>query len=470
MAGHRIFLSYSSHDQSAANEICAGLERAGIGCWIASRDLSPGTQWGGGIVEALDAADAVLVVFSEAANESPQIAREMEIAVSRRKPLIPVRIADAMPTQDMQYFLGVSHWFNAFDGPLKKHLPQIVAATKAVLAREASPWQRIRTRVPTGRNAQIALAAAVVLLAAIIIAWAIRPAPGPSFAAAMHAPLGGRWQADLTVNGRKYACVFDVPGTLGGETVFTDDCPPPLGGTRGPLGAAEGLNSYAPTLFQQGDSGTFIYQGGGNSYVAAYKLSGDTLVTRDAQFGEVTWQKIDSGTPLHTPDEEILPQKGSWPLADVQGIARRALAYARQKWQSDAVIESIKFTLADSTGLTGGTIATPAGQVSVQFSLYSPATQKGLSLMPGSQAGSMFSMGTVDWGSTESLPPNFIDLPQAVDIARKLGMRAHDIKEATLGEEGDGPAQTKAGRGNSKVVWMIDSALGERFFISPFGL
>src|ERR1700733_1811035 len=132
----RVFISYSSPDQIKAEQICAALEKAGQPCWIAPRDLSAGTQWGAGIVAAIKDCDAVVVVFSEAANSSPQVSREMEVAVGNRRPLIPIRVADVLPTDDMQYFLGVSHWFNAYAMPIEAYLPDIITAVKNVLNKE----------------------------------------------------------------------------------------------------------------------------------------------------------------------------------------------------------------------------------------------------------------------------------------------------------------------------------------------
>ena len=103
----QVFVSYSSPDKAKADAIREALEEENISCWIAPRDLSAGAQWGAGIVDAIKECEAVAVVFSDAANRSPQVAREMELAVSNRRPLIPIRVADAMPTDDMQYFLGV---------------------------------------------------------------------------------------------------------------------------------------------------------------------------------------------------------------------------------------------------------------------------------------------------------------------------------------------------------------------------
>jgi hypothetical protein len=38
-----VFLSYASPDAALAHKVCAALEAAGILCWIAPRDVVPGT-------------------------------------------------------------------------------------------------------------------------------------------------------------------------------------------------------------------------------------------------------------------------------------------------------------------------------------------------------------------------------------------------------------------------------------------
>ena len=44
------FISYSHRDRLAADAACAGLEAAGIRCWIAPRDIAPGKEWAEGII------------------------------------------------------------------------------------------------------------------------------------------------------------------------------------------------------------------------------------------------------------------------------------------------------------------------------------------------------------------------------------------------------------------------------------
>jgi hypothetical protein len=52
---HELFTSYSSKDKATADQVCAALETRGIPCWIAPRDLPPGTEWLQGIMGAIHA-------------------------------------------------------------------------------------------------------------------------------------------------------------------------------------------------------------------------------------------------------------------------------------------------------------------------------------------------------------------------------------------------------------------------------
>ena len=53
---NKIFVSYSSKDSKIANRICAALEAKGLPCWIASRDINPGENFGEAIVSEAKAA------------------------------------------------------------------------------------------------------------------------------------------------------------------------------------------------------------------------------------------------------------------------------------------------------------------------------------------------------------------------------------------------------------------------------
>jgi hypothetical protein len=131
---HEVFVSYSHHDKPQADAVCATLEAKGIRCWIAPRDVIPGQEWGAAIVNAIHSSRIMVLLFSSHANTSPQISREVQLAVSAEVILIPFRIEDVAPAQSLEYFLGTPHWLDALKPPLEAHLERLAAAVASFLA------------------------------------------------------------------------------------------------------------------------------------------------------------------------------------------------------------------------------------------------------------------------------------------------------------------------------------------------
>jgi hypothetical protein len=131
--GFDVFVSHSSKDKAIADAACAALEAAGIRCWIAPRDIMPGMEYGAAIVDALDHCRVLVLIFSANANESPQLRREVEHAVSRAVPIVPVRIENVLPTRSMAYFVESVHWLDALTPPMESHLHRLAEAVKAML-------------------------------------------------------------------------------------------------------------------------------------------------------------------------------------------------------------------------------------------------------------------------------------------------------------------------------------------------
>jgi hypothetical protein len=455
----KIFVSYSSPDKDKADAICRALEGAGMSCWIAPRDLSAGTQWGGGIAKAIEECEAVAVVFSSAANNSPQVAREMELAVSKRRPLVPIRVADDQPTDDMQYFLGVSHWFNAYQQPIDTYLPDIVMAIRRVLTEQRRPWTRISARLPRSRPGMILTAAAGAVLLAVLVAWMMRP----RFPNTNEAPLAGRWETSIPDGkGGKMDCTADIQkNTL---ITYSDSCPSPLMGSSGSINTVD-QGFYAPSLYRSGDSGTYMLAGGtANGDIGAYKLGWfGGLTTRDDKFGELHWKKIAQDGPMKSGMDGILPQPASWPLKDMPGVANRSIAYVRSKWLPDAQLMSIDVKLLKSNEAGVINVNTDQGGLELRMGFYSPQTQQGLTFWPMSKGTSLSPSGVIDTNGDKPLPADFVDLPAAVEAIKGNGMRAKQIYEAQLKDWG--PDSSAGGTRLHGIEWMIDSTLDERFVV-----
>ena len=86
-----VFISYASQDAAVAAALVEALERHGIPCWIAPRDVKPGAQYADAIVRAINEAKAVVLVLSGGAVSSSHVAREVERAASKHKPIIAFR-------------------------------------------------------------------------------------------------------------------------------------------------------------------------------------------------------------------------------------------------------------------------------------------------------------------------------------------------------------------------------------------
>src|ERR1051325_9524199 len=121
-----LFLSYASRDAMVATAICKALEGAGISCWIAPRNITPGQTWSEAIIDGINASRMMVLLYSTASKPSPQVLREVEGAINIQLKLLTFRIEDVSPSKAMEYLISVSHWQDATTGPLESALESLV--------------------------------------------------------------------------------------------------------------------------------------------------------------------------------------------------------------------------------------------------------------------------------------------------------------------------------------------------------
>src|SRR5262249_18067671 len=120
-----LFISHSSVDCETATALVNEIESAGVSCWLASRDVPLGGAYQVEIVRAIDHCRAVLLVFSEAANKSEHVLREIELAAQSKKAIYPVRIDRSEPTDGLKYLLANKQWVER--RVLGNKLPETIA-------------------------------------------------------------------------------------------------------------------------------------------------------------------------------------------------------------------------------------------------------------------------------------------------------------------------------------------------------
>jgi TolB-like protein/Tfp pilus assembly protein PilF len=161
-----VFVSYASQDAAVANSIVENLEGQGLKCWIAPRDVRPGAQYADAIVRAINDAKAVVLVLSANAAASSHVAREVERAASKRKPIIPFRLDSAALNPELEYFLSNSQWIDVPALGMKAALAKIQEAVGQGLAIASQP---VATSRNAGSTKRIAIAAAVIVALGVVV-------------------------------------------------------------------------------------------------------------------------------------------------------------------------------------------------------------------------------------------------------------------------------------------------------------
>jgi hypothetical protein len=130
----QVFISHSSKDKEVADAICHQLESADIPCWMAPRNIEFGSDWTEAIMRGITACRVFVLVFSENANGSGHVRREVAKAFSLGLQVIPFRIEETLPQSSLSYFLETVHWLDAVTTPLEKHLNSLTERVKKMLA------------------------------------------------------------------------------------------------------------------------------------------------------------------------------------------------------------------------------------------------------------------------------------------------------------------------------------------------
>jgi hypothetical protein len=179
------FISHSSKDKAIGEAVCSFLERNGIPCWIAPRDVTPGKNYGVAIVDAIDECGVFVLILSSESNKSGQVVREVERAASGDAVIIPVRVEPVQPSRDLEFYVSSSHWLDATEKPLEKHLDSLVdAIRKWQNAHEprdvaAAPTFSPAPASPKRSNLPLLVGGAVVAVAIIGLAIFLANRPGP---------------------------------------------------------------------------------------------------------------------------------------------------------------------------------------------------------------------------------------------------------------------------------------------------
>jgi TolB-like protein/Tfp pilus assembly protein PilF len=171
-----VFVSYASPDAAVANAVVESLERHGIKCWIAPRDVTPGGLYADGIIRAINRAKVLVLVLSASAIASPHVGKEVERASSKQRTIITLRTDTAPLTAALEYFLSESQWVEldaeGMDAAVKKVVDAVRARMAAASASDLdAPQDRPSLDRKTRSPRQSWMMPACIALLGIALVW-----------------------------------------------------------------------------------------------------------------------------------------------------------------------------------------------------------------------------------------------------------------------------------------------------------
>lgn len=130
-----VFVSYANEDRGIAEAIRQHLEWQGFKCWIAARDIKGGSNFPAAIINAIDSSRVLILVLSNAANESQYAASEVARAFDQKIPIVPYRAEEVLPAPGLALYLSRVHWFDAYPGPTEDaHLERLGARIRELIS------------------------------------------------------------------------------------------------------------------------------------------------------------------------------------------------------------------------------------------------------------------------------------------------------------------------------------------------
>lgn len=104
------FISHANPDAALAQSLVERLERSGVSCWIAPRDIRQGEVYADEIMRGIRECPVFILLHSEAADCSQFVWRETNEAVTLGKTILPVRLGEFVVGDRMRFLLAAIQW------------------------------------------------------------------------------------------------------------------------------------------------------------------------------------------------------------------------------------------------------------------------------------------------------------------------------------------------------------------------
>ena len=111
---HDIFISYSTKDQFQAETVRDILEKNGIICWMAPRDIPGGSNYTKEIPIAIRNCKVFVLILSKNAQGSHWVLKELDSAVNCGKVILPFMLEDCALNDEFNFLLTGAQRYSAY--------------------------------------------------------------------------------------------------------------------------------------------------------------------------------------------------------------------------------------------------------------------------------------------------------------------------------------------------------------------
>ena len=136
------FISYSRADSAFADRLSEDLEKRGIPVWIDRESIEGGAAWRASISQAIRSCCAFILILSPRSTQSPQVSKELSVAETHNRLIIPVVLeaCDIPPGMELQ--LAELHWISftelSYDAALER-LTRVIKDARSRATGVAAP-------------------------------------------------------------------------------------------------------------------------------------------------------------------------------------------------------------------------------------------------------------------------------------------------------------------------------------------
>lgn len=133
------FICHSNVDAALAEKIVIDLEKAGIRCWIAPRNIQSGTTYAAAIVQGIKRSSYFIFVFSKSSNHSDAVVNEIENANALKIPIIPFKIDKDQYSDSLDYYLRSRQAIIAYEKPFNIAVAELAHSISDTIPVPPSP-------------------------------------------------------------------------------------------------------------------------------------------------------------------------------------------------------------------------------------------------------------------------------------------------------------------------------------------